>query len=99
MQMVATENNPRPLRRIMPDTAEYWVKTDGDPFTMKFPAKIERCGQFDRLGPYSDLPLTGVRCPFNSLADLSSIIHIGFELEINALKKARAQKNARPGRG
>jgi len=39
-----------------------WVKSDDQPFTMKFLAKIDRNGQFARLGPYFNLPPSkGVR--------------------------------------
>ncbi|KIJ08062.1 hypothetical protein PAXINDRAFT_182347 [Paxillus involutus ATCC 200175] len=55
----------------MRDTAEYWVTSTGDLLSFKFPARIDRNGQFGRLGPYFNLPSTG--------------------LDINALKKTRAQ--------
>lgn len=52
-------NNPRPLR-VMGDNAEYWVNDAGEPFTFKFPATLDLEGQFDRSGPYFNLPRTGV---------------------------------------
>lgn len=56
---VPTANNPRPLRG-MGDSAEYWVNDSGELFTFKFPATIDFEGQFDRTGPYFNLPRTGV---------------------------------------
>ncbi|KAG1734445.1 uncharacterized protein EDB91DRAFT_1337905 [Suillus paluster] len=59
---VPPTNNPRPLRG-MSDNAEYWVNDGGDAFTFKFPATIDFQGQFDRTGPYFNLPRTGLDLP------------------------------------
>ncbi|KAG2142126.1 hypothetical protein BD769DRAFT_1662256 [Suillus cothurnatus] len=56
---VPSVNNPRPLR-VMGDNAEYWVNDAGEPFTFKFPATLDLEGQFDRSGPYFNLPRTGL---------------------------------------
>jgi hypothetical protein len=56
---VPTANNPRPLR-VMGDNAEYWVNDSGELFTFKFPATLDLEGQYDRSGPYFNLPRTGV---------------------------------------
>lgn len=56
---VPTANNPRPLR-VMGDNAEYWVNDSGEMFTFKFPAILDLEGQYDRSGPYFNLPRTGV---------------------------------------
>ncbi|KAG1775892.1 hypothetical protein EV702DRAFT_1198798 [Suillus placidus] len=52
---VPNTNNPRPLR-VMGDNAEYWVNDAGEAFTFKFPATVDLDGQFDRTGPYFNLP-------------------------------------------
>ncbi|KAI6025293.1 hypothetical protein PISMIDRAFT_9532 [Pisolithus microcarpus 441] len=57
---IAEENNPRPLRTLMRDNAEYWVKSTGDLLHVRFPAKVDRSGQYGRLGPYFNLPTTGL---------------------------------------
>jgi hypothetical protein len=57
---VPSANNPRPLR-VMGDNAEYWVNDSGELFTFKFPATLDLEGQYDRSGPYFNLPRTGVR--------------------------------------
>lgn len=66
METVVTSNNPQPLKYVIPDNADYWVKSTGEALAMRFPAKIDRCGQFSRLGPYFNLPFNGVR-PFDTL--------------------------------
>lgn len=60
---VPTANNPRPLR-VMGDNAEYWVNDAGEQFTFKFPATLDLEGQYDRSGPYFNLPRTGVRLAY-----------------------------------
>lgn len=57
---IADENNPRPLRSLMRDGAEYWVKSSGDILHVTFPAKLDRTGQYERIGPYFNLPSTGL---------------------------------------
>lgn len=65
LEGIANKNNPRPLRSVMGDSADYWVTSDDQPLTMRFPTKIDRNGQFARLGPYFNLPPTkGVRLFF-----------------------------------
>jgi hypothetical protein len=59
LSSVPSTNNPRPLR-VMGDNAEYWVNDGGEAFTFKFPATVDLNGQFDRTGPYFNLPCTGV---------------------------------------
>jgi hypothetical protein len=56
---VPAANNPRPLRG-MGDHAEYWVNNSGEAFVFKFPATVDLDAQFDRTGPYYNLPRTGV---------------------------------------
>jgi hypothetical protein len=58
---VPSANNPRPLR-VMGDNAKYWVNDSGNIFTFKFPATLDLEGQYDRSGPYFNLPRTGVSC-------------------------------------
>ncbi|KAG2051083.1 hypothetical protein BDR06DRAFT_1010636 [Suillus hirtellus] len=51
---LAPENNPRfwdPKIR-----SEQWYDTQGDPFTIQFPALIEPTGKHSRLDPYFSLP-------------------------------------------
>ncbi|KAG2096026.1 hypothetical protein BD769DRAFT_1331817, partial [Suillus cothurnatus] len=59
LSSVPSTNNPRPLR-VMGDNTEYWVNDGGEAFTFKFPATVDLNGQFDRTGPYFNLPRTGV---------------------------------------
>ncbi|KAG1772159.1 hypothetical protein EDD22DRAFT_842525 [Suillus occidentalis] len=56
---VPSANNPRPLR-VMGDNAEYWVNDSGEIFTFKFPGTLDLEGQYDRSGPYFNLPRTGL---------------------------------------
>lgn len=58
------ENNPRPLRTFMNDSAEYWVDAGGSLLRMKFPARLDLTGQYSRTGPYFNMPHTGVRWHF-----------------------------------
>ncbi|KAG6369070.1 hypothetical protein JVT61DRAFT_1874 [Boletus reticuloceps] len=44
----------------MRDTADYWIKPNGEPFTIRFPAKVHRKGKFDRTGPYFNMTHTGL---------------------------------------
>ncbi|KAI5987254.1 hypothetical protein EDD15DRAFT_2199775 [Pisolithus albus] len=44
----------------MRDGAEYWVKSSGDILHVTFPAKLDRTGQYERIGPYFNLPSTGL---------------------------------------
>ncbi|KAG8219122.1 hypothetical protein J3R82DRAFT_5024, partial [Butyriboletus roseoflavus] len=39
LDIIATENNPRPLRGLMVDSADYWVKSNDEPLTITFPLK------------------------------------------------------------
>lgn len=41
LETVAKDNNLRPLCQLMGNGADYWVKSTNDPFTIKFPAKID----------------------------------------------------------
>lgn len=61
---IPLENNPRPLRTFMNDNAEYWVDGSGSLLRMKFPARLDLNGQYSRVGPYFNLPHTGVRQQF-----------------------------------
>ncbi|KAG1824992.1 hypothetical protein EV424DRAFT_1294548, partial [Suillus variegatus] len=54
------ENNPRPLRTFMNDSAEYWVDAGGSLLRMKFPARLDLTGQYSRTGPYFNMPHTGL---------------------------------------
>ncbi|KAG1791127.1 hypothetical protein EV424DRAFT_1549463 [Suillus variegatus] len=56
---VPAANNPCPLRN-MGDNAEYWVNDNRKAFTFKFPATIDLNGQYNRTGPYFNLPRTGL---------------------------------------
>ncbi|KAG1812339.1 hypothetical protein DFJ58DRAFT_740174 [Suillus subalutaceus] len=56
---VPAANNLRPLRG-MGNNAEYWVNHSGELFTFKFPVTLDLEGQFDRTGPYFNLPCTGL---------------------------------------
>lgn len=77
LDTTASNNNPRPLRTVMQDSADYWVKSSGELFTIKFPAKIDHCGQFGKLGVYFNLPLTGVRLSMFVEISSCSIPHVG----------------------
>ena len=54
------ENNPRPLRNVMRDSAEYWVTNDGEVWHLKFITKLDTTGHFTKLGPYFNLQTGGV---------------------------------------
>ena len=57
---IATENNPCPLKTKMDNGAEYWVDNRGELLTLRFPARLDYAGKYSRLGPYFNLPETGV---------------------------------------
>lgn len=63
---IPLQNNPRPMRALMSDSADYWVNGSGDLVSFKFPAQVDRNGQYGRIGPYFNLPPTGVRFNFIS---------------------------------
>lgn len=46
LETVASKNNSKPLQSVMLDNADYWIKSSGKSFFLKFPAKIDCCGQF-----------------------------------------------------
>lgn len=71
---VPSANNPRPLR-VMGDNAEYWVNDSGEIFTFKFPATLDLEGQYDRSGPYFNLPRTGVSRFMISVACCFDLTH------------------------
>ncbi|KAG6375669.1 hypothetical protein JVT61DRAFT_3242 [Boletus reticuloceps] len=60
LETVADIKKTRPLRTVMQDSADYWVKASGELFTIRFPAKIDRCGPFAKIGAYFNLPNTGL---------------------------------------
>lgn len=64
---IPVQNNPRPLRRLMGDKAEYWVNGSGDLLHMKFVARLDFHGQYSRLGPYFNLFDSGVCVAFEGL--------------------------------
>jgi len=64
VEPIAKDNNPCPLRQLMRDRAEYWVKSTGDLLHIRFPAKVDRNGLYGRLSPYFNLPSTGVSVSF-----------------------------------
>ncbi|KAG1873152.1 hypothetical protein F4604DRAFT_776883 [Suillus subluteus] len=58
---IPLENNPRPLRTFMNDSAEYWVDGSGSLLRMKFPARLDQVnGQYSRIGLYFNMPSTGL---------------------------------------
>ncbi|KAG1862144.1 hypothetical protein F4604DRAFT_1494811, partial [Suillus subluteus] len=57
---IPLENNPHPLCTFMNDSAEYWVDGSGSLLHMKFPARLDLNGQYSRIGPYFNMPSTGV---------------------------------------
>lgn len=65
VESIAKDNNPRPLRQLMRDGAEYWVKSTGDLLCIRFPARVDRNGMYGRLGPYFNIPPMGVSVSFN----------------------------------
>jgi len=82
---IATENNPRPLKTKMDDGAEYWVDNRGELLTLKFPARLDYAGKYSRLGPYFNLPDTGVSRSSSSSSPNERKIPAGY---------AHAQKGA-----
>ncbi|KAI6038046.1 hypothetical protein EDC04DRAFT_2698632 [Pisolithus marmoratus] len=44
----------------MADNAQYWVTTNNQLLHIKFPAKVDRTGQYKRLGPYFNLTSSGL---------------------------------------
>ena len=46
---------PKALRQ-MRDTADYWVNGKDEPVMLRFPAKIDRNGMFERISSYFNLP-------------------------------------------
>jgi len=67
---VPSEDQPRPLKG-MPDAADYFVRK-GRPLIMTFPAEVDLCGNYSRLGPYFSLPENSVNfcrtCLFSELS-------------------------------
>ncbi|KAI6126022.1 hypothetical protein EDD16DRAFT_1443554, partial [Pisolithus croceorrhizus] len=63
IENIALENNPRPLCELMQDNAQYWVTTDNQLLHIKFPAKVDCNGQYERIGPYFNMPPTGLDIP------------------------------------
>jgi hypothetical protein len=57
---IPMENNPRPLLTQMGDKAEYWVNGSGDLLRLKFPVRLDFHGHYSHLGPYFNLPDSGV---------------------------------------
>ncbi|KAI5980528.1 hypothetical protein EDC04DRAFT_2917868 [Pisolithus marmoratus] len=57
---LAVENNPRPLRNVMRNSAEYWVANDGNLWHLKFIAKLDTTGHFTKMGPYFNLQTGGI---------------------------------------
>ncbi|KAG1735269.1 uncharacterized protein EDB91DRAFT_560764 [Suillus paluster] len=53
---IPKEKNPRPLRSIFNDSAEYWVGPDDDVLRLVFPAKLHLEGRFNKSGEYFSLP-------------------------------------------
>ncbi|KAF8838831.1 hypothetical protein BDN67DRAFT_982265 [Paxillus ammoniavirescens] len=78
---IASENNPRPLRSQMPDTAEYWLDSSGSLFVMKFPAQLDTSGQYSRIGSYFNLPSTGCSLLLEKL-DASSLRKLKAQFEL-----------------
>ncbi|KAI6042232.1 hypothetical protein EDC04DRAFT_2971825 [Pisolithus marmoratus] len=58
---LAVENNPHPLHNIMCNSAEYWVRNDGNVWHLKFITKLDTAGHFAKFGPYFNLQMGGVR--------------------------------------
>jgi hypothetical protein len=54
---VAVDNQPRRLAS-MPDSADYFVDTDGQPILLVFPAELDFEGKYSRVGSYFNLPAT-----------------------------------------
>ncbi|KAG2126729.1 hypothetical protein BD769DRAFT_1668319 [Suillus cothurnatus] len=57
---IPLENNPHPLRMFMNDSAEYWVDSSSSLLRIKFPARLNLNGQYSRIGPYFNMPSTGL---------------------------------------
>jgi hypothetical protein len=57
---IPLENNPRPLCMFMNDSAEYWVDGSSSLLCIKFPARLDLNGQYSHIGPYFNMPSTGV---------------------------------------
>ncbi|KAG0708163.1 hypothetical protein DFH29DRAFT_770905, partial [Suillus ampliporus] len=57
---IPVENNPRPLRMFMNNSTEYWVDGSGSLLRMKFPARLDLTSQYSRIGPYFNMPHTGL---------------------------------------
>ncbi|KAG1829123.1 hypothetical protein EV424DRAFT_1344380 [Suillus variegatus] len=74
---IPVQNNPRPLRRLMGDKAEYWVNGSGDLLHMKFVARLDFHGQYSRLGPYFNL--------FDSGIDVASLKKTRAQYELHFL--------------
>jgi hypothetical protein len=57
---IPMNNNPRPLRSIFNDNADYWVGADDNVLRLVFPAKLHLEGRYNKSGEYFNLPDTGV---------------------------------------
>jgi hypothetical protein len=57
---IPINNNPRPLRSVFNDGADYWVSPDNNVLRIVFPAKLHLEGRYNKCGEYFNLPETGV---------------------------------------
>ena len=62
IQMIAEDNNPRRVKSEK-DKGSYWVRTDGTPLLLSFPAILDTQGKYGRTGPY-----------FNMIENVSALI-------------------------
>ncbi|KAG9310648.1 hypothetical protein JVU11DRAFT_9226 [Chiua virens] len=83
VESIPSRNNPH----VMQDQAEYWVDGSGSLFCFKFPAPVDRTGHYDRIGPYFNLPQTGVGVQF--VYGFHFAESYDSQLDVAALQKAR----------
>lgn len=74
---IPINNNPRPLRSVFNDGADYWVGPDDNVLRIVFPAKLHLEGRYNKCGEYFNLPETGVsfRHPAADKDILQTICH------------------------
>jgi hypothetical protein len=57
---IPINNNPRPLRSVFNDGADYWVGPDNNVLHLVFPAKLHLEGRYNKCKEYFNLLETGI---------------------------------------
>ena len=80
IQDIAEDNNPRRVQSEK-DNAAYWVKDDGSPLLLSFPAILDTQGKYGRTGPY-----------FNMMENVSALPYFLYIYPLNKLPPSRPMR-------